>query len=97
MPWLHSGATQYHAQLGLPDKGHAIKGLVVCNSWDLEPWELLNGLALGCYQPSPEELIVLSRKIILLYKINLNHCLNLYINPPPPTPRSCAIICRLRI
>ncbi len=45
-------ATQYHAQLGLPDKGRAIKGLVVCNSWDLEPWDLLNGLALGCYQPS---------------------------------------------
>ena len=31
-----TGATQYHAQLGLPDKGRAIKGLVVCNSWDLE-------------------------------------------------------------
>ena len=40
-------ATQYHAQLGLPDKGSAIKGLVVCNSWDLEPWDLLNSLALG--------------------------------------------------
>ena len=48
-------ASQYHAaQLGLPDKGRAIKGLVVCNSWVLEPWDLLNGLALGCYQPSPE-------------------------------------------
>ncbi len=23
-------------QLGLQDKGRAIKGLVVCNSWDLE-------------------------------------------------------------
>ena len=33
--------------LGLPDKGRAIKGLVVCNSWDLEPLDLLNGLALG--------------------------------------------------
>ncbi len=42
------------AQLGLPDKGRAIKELVVCNSWDLEPWDLLNGLALGCYQPSSE-------------------------------------------
>ena len=54
-----TGATHYHAQLGLPDKGRAIKGLVVCNSWDLEPWDLLNGLALCCYQPSPEVLIVL--------------------------------------
>ncbi len=32
------GATQvFHAQLGLTDKGRAIKGLVVYNNWDLEP------------------------------------------------------------
>ncbi len=37
MPWPKTGATQYHAQLGLPDKGRAIKEFVVCNSWDLEP------------------------------------------------------------
>ena len=54
MPWSLTGTTQYHAQLGLTDKGSAIKGLVVCNSWYLEPWDLLNGLALGRYQPSPE-------------------------------------------
>ncbi len=47
-------AIQYSAQLGLPDKGRAIKGLVVCNRWDLEPRNLLNGLAPGCYQPFPE-------------------------------------------
>ena len=60
MPWLQTGATQYHAQLALPDKGRAIKGLVVCNNWDLEPLDLLNGLALSCYKPSPEVLIVYS-------------------------------------
>ncbi len=54
MPWPQTGATHYHAQLGLPDKGLAIKELVVCNSWDLKPWDLLHGLALGYYQPSPE-------------------------------------------
>ena len=27
--------------------------------WDLESLDLLNGLALGCYQPSPEVFIVL--------------------------------------
>ena len=54
MPWPQTGATQYHAQLGLLDKGCAIKGLVVCNSWDLETLDLLNGLDLGCYQQSPE-------------------------------------------
>ncbi len=54
MPWPQTGATQYHAQLGLPDKGRAIKWFVVCNSWDIEPLYLLNGLALGCYQPIPE-------------------------------------------
>ena len=47
MPWPQTGATQYHAQLGLLDKGRAIIGLVVCNNWDLEPLALLNGLALG--------------------------------------------------
>ena len=61
MPWPQTGATQYHAQLGLPDKGRAIKGLLVCNNWDLEPLDLLHGLALGCYQPSPEVLIVLTK------------------------------------
>ncbi len=58
MPWPQTGATQYHVLLGLPDKGRAIKGLVVCNSRDLEPLDLLNSLALGCYQPYPEVLIV---------------------------------------
>ena len=42
MPWLQTGATQYHAQLGLPDKGRAFKGLVACNNWDLEPLDLIN-------------------------------------------------------
>ena len=65
MPSPQTGATQYDAQLVLPDKGYAIKGLVVCNNWDLEPLDLLNGLALGCYQPSSEVLIVLP---CLVYK-----------------------------
>ncbi len=59
MPWPQKGATLYHAQLGLPDKGRAIKGLVVCNNWDLYTLDLLNGLALGCYQLSPEVLIAI--------------------------------------
>ncbi len=46
--YFKTGATQYHTQLGLPEKGHAIKGLVVCNDWDLEPLDRLNSLALGC-------------------------------------------------
>ena len=37
-------ASHYHAQLGLHDKGHAIKGYVVCNDWDLEPLIPLNCL-----------------------------------------------------
>ena len=47
MLWPQTGATHYNAQLGLPHKGRAIKGLVICNDWDLEPLDLLNGLALG--------------------------------------------------
>ncbi len=54
MSYPQTGATQYHAKLGIPDKGHAFKELVVCNNWDLEPLDMLNGMALGCYQPSPE-------------------------------------------
>ena len=60
MPRPNIGVTYYHTQLELPDKGRAIKGLVVCNNLDLEPLDLLIGLALGCYQPSPEVLIVLN-------------------------------------
>ena len=43
MPWPQTGATQYHAQLGLPDKGRAIKGLIVCCMamiYDLLDWSL---------------------------------------------------------
>ena len=58
MPWPKTGATQYHAQLGLPYNGHVIKGLVVCKSWDLEPLDLLNSQALGCYHPSSEVWLV---------------------------------------
>ena len=54
MSWSQTGTTQYVAQLGLPDIGCAIKGLFVCNSWDLEPFDLLNGLALGFELPSPD-------------------------------------------
>ncbi len=68
MSWPQTGATQYHAQLGLPDNGRTIKGLVVFNNYDLEPWDLLNDLTLGSYQPSPEVLIVL---LIILILLNL--------------------------
>ncbi len=52
------GATHYPAQLGLPDKCRAIKGLVVRNDWDLEPLYLLSGLALGCYKPSSPVVVI---------------------------------------
>ncbi len=54
MPWHQTSKTQNISQLILPEKSRAIKELVVCNIWDLEPMDLLNGLDLGCYQPSPE-------------------------------------------
>ncbi len=58
MPWPKAGATQFHAQLELPEKGSAIKGSDICNNFDLEPMDLQNGPSPGCYQPSPEVLIV---------------------------------------
>ncbi len=84
MPRPKTGATQYLAQLELSDKLRAIKGLVVCNNWDLEPLDLLNSLALGCYAPSHEVLIVLKN----LFYINswdlepLDLALGCY-QPPP--------------
>ena len=53
MTWPQTGE-----QLGIPDKGRAIKGAVVYNDCDLEPFHLLNSLSLGCYQPSPKVQIV---------------------------------------
>ncbi len=46
-----------HRSYRLPDKGRAIKGLVVCHDWDLKPLDLpkVNGPALGCYQLSPDK------------------------------------------
>ena len=38
MSWSKTGTTNYHAHLGLPDKGHSIKELFAC-------WVLLNLIA----------------------------------------------------
>ncbi len=46
-----TAALNYHT---LPNKGYIFKGLVVCKCYDQEPLDLPNGLALGCYQLSPE-------------------------------------------
>ena len=54
MPQPQTDATHYHEKLGPPDKSCAIKGFVVCNDWDLETLDVLYGLSLGCYPPSPE-------------------------------------------
>ncbi len=46
------GTTHYDAhKIGRPDRGHAKKGLVACNSLDLEPSYLQNSLALCCFNP----------------------------------------------
>ena len=59
MSWPTTVATHYSAQLGLPDKGCAIKGLVFCNNWELEPLYLLNGLALASLLSTGLNLVVL--------------------------------------
>ena len=43
MPWPQIGATYYHVQLGLPDKGSTIKGLIVCYVVWLEIYDLWDG------------------------------------------------------
>ena len=60
-----TGASWYHAQLGLPDKGRAMNRLVICNNWNLDPLDLLNGLALGYYQMSPWY-----KRMVLMHKDN---------------------------
>ena len=40
MPWLQTVATHYHTKIELPGKLRTIKGLVVCNDWDVEPLDL---------------------------------------------------------
>ncbi len=46
-----TGATQYHEELGLSDKGRAFNGWL-STMIGIFSLDLLNGLALGCYQPS---------------------------------------------
>ncbi len=53
MPWPKRGATQYHNKSSRI-KGCTIKELVVCNNLDLEPLDLLNGTALGCFLTVPQ-------------------------------------------
>ncbi len=60
---------RYHAQLEIQHKGRAIKGLVVSNDWNLVLLDLLNGPALGCFQPSPEVLFVLTMRIQKIFLV----------------------------
>ena len=61
MPWPNT----LPCTIRIPDKGRAIKGLIVCcNGWDLEPLDLPKGLALGCYPPSPKVWFVPNNKIV---------------------------------
>ncbi len=78
-PWRQTDTTK----LGLPDRCGTIKGLVVCNNRDLEPLDLQNGLALGCYQPSPKVLIVLCSNIEAMdcFCICLIYSANVHIKP----------------
>ncbi len=69
-----SSASLYYAQLELPYKGRAIKGMDVCNSWDLDPLNLLNGPS-GYRLLSKYEcisIVLYQSFMILLYK-DCNH------------------------
>ena len=47
-PNFQTGATHYHEQLGPPDKGRAIKGLVFC--WSMAKINKLYGMVPCCGQ-----------------------------------------------
>ncbi len=72
MPWPQTGATKYHPQLRLPDNGRAIKGMVVCNNWDLDTLDLLNGLALGCYQSYQQTFVIMTDQKLTSKMAQLN-------------------------
>ena len=52
MSWPNIGATHYHTELGLQTKFVQSQGGCLQQIWYLEPLDLINGLALGCYKPS---------------------------------------------
>ncbi len=76
----HTGS-HYHAQLGLSDKDRVIKGFVVCNKWDQEHLDRLNGLAKGCFQPSPEVWLVLYIQHTLKGKMNNTEGQRTFMSP----------------
>ena len=70
MPWPKNRRNSIPCTVRTSDKGRVIKELIFFNNWDLEPLDLLNGLSVGCYPPSPEVLIVsilLKLKVIELH------------------------------
>ncbi len=50
VPWPYNMCNSVPCTVRLPDQSRANKELAVCNTWDIEPLDLLNGLALGSYQ-----------------------------------------------
>ncbi len=65
MPWPKTGATHYHAQLGLPEKGRTIEEL----GYKLR-------LALGCYQQSLE----VSLCLFITLKCTLSFSIHTYFS-----------------
>ena len=64
-PCPKTSAMHYHAYSGLSDKSRRIKELVVLKVGMLMTSDLQYGLALRCYQPSPEALYSTSPIIVI--------------------------------
>ena len=60
-----TGASHYHAQLGLSDKSREINGLVVCNCWDVIVPTLLS---------NKDDNIHKSEALKLIRQKNINTC-----------------------
>ena len=58
MPLPQTGATQYHAQLGHPDKGRAFKRLVLCNKLESRSFGPAKRSNPRLYQPSPAAVLI---------------------------------------
>ncbi len=80
MHWPQTGATHYHAQLGLPDKVCAIKGLVVsylcCSMANIDDlWDIygfMDNLHVHCFKGEFYLLTNIKEFKIKEYSIGLN-------------------------
>ena len=62
------------------EKGSAIKGFVVCNNLDLKTLDLLNGLTLGCYEPSSNRIPITLLNICICLSLSATCRVSIFLH-----------------